>query len=695
MMRLASGSTVTGDAKIVWDGLDGDGQTVNPTGLGGEDLTVHNGNTMTGIVLTVGADHPNAVIKLRVYSDANNWSEYVSVVPETSGGAATSSVVFGLADAASDQAGAGADFTIVGAIELTFEGVTAVDGQISRIGMVGITAIHADFTAAPRLSLGDAVWHDADNDGRHEAGEQGVAGVKLNLYSDSDANNEYSPGDAPLGTATTDASGRYMFNDLLPGSYIVQVDPMNFQPGMPLEGWQTSTPLATDPDDDVNGDDDGVAVVGAGVVSGAVTLSSGGEPTNDGDADANTNRSVDFGFFGFDLVLDKEVDQGDQGEVSPNELLSYTVTVTNDGPSDALDVSFEDMLPDGVAFESIDVDKVGINLSHAGGVISGGLGDMAAGEVIVITVEARVRGSATGLLVNRAEVFADNERNLNNNRDQVENPITPKIDLTIEKTDSQDPVEPGETFFYTIKATNNGPSDATQVEVVDHLPESGVSFVSADPTPNSVDGKELVWNVGDLDAGQSTTITVTVRVDDDFAGDLVNHANVDAKEDEVDETNNDDEELTKVSAEPTSIAGNVYVDRNDDGVFDPNEKPIGGVLLTLTGTDFRGNTVSETTTTNDDGAYLFDNLAPGVYNIRETHPSKYRDGKDTVGDNGDGLADALDGFVAPDLNSNDDVDADALEQITLSSGVDAVDYNFGELALTTSKIDFVRPLFFR
>ncbi|MEM9659879.1 MAG: hypothetical protein AAF961_16065, partial [Planctomycetota bacterium] len=166
MMRLASGSTVTGDAKIVWDGVDGDGRQVDATGLGGVDLTQYNGNTMTGIVLTVGADHPNASIKLRVYSDADNWSEFMSVVPQTPGGAATSSVVFALDAASSDHSGSGADFTDVGAIELTFEGVTAVDGQISRIGMIGLTAVQADFAASPRLSVGDMVWNDADNDGR-------------------------------------------------------------------------------------------------------------------------------------------------------------------------------------------------------------------------------------------------------------------------------------------------------------------------------------------------------------------------------------------------------------------------------------------------------------------------------------------------------------------------------------------------
>ena len=56
-----------------------------------------------------------------------------------------------------------------------------------------------------------------------------------------------------------------------------------------------------------------------------------GRAHRDGD-DANSNSTVDFGFFGFDLVLDKSVEQT---RVSPLETVTYTVTVINDGPSTA------------------------------------------------------------------------------------------------------------------------------------------------------------------------------------------------------------------------------------------------------------------------------------------------------------------------------------------------------------------------
>lgn len=67
-----------------------------------------------------------------------------------------------------------------------------------------------------RLStLGDLVWKDADCDGIQEAGEIGVSGVKVELYTCGST--------SPLKSTFTDASGKYLFSELLPGCYYVKV----------------------------------------------------------------------------------------------------------------------------------------------------------------------------------------------------------------------------------------------------------------------------------------------------------------------------------------------------------------------------------------------------------------------------------------------------------------------------------------
>ncbi len=70
-------------------------------------------------------------------------------------------------------------------------------------------------------SLGDRVWHDADQDGIQDQGEVGLGGVGLTLY---DCEGSL------LRTTTTDASGAYGFTGLEVGSYVI---------GFSLpQGWQ-------------------------------------------------------------------------------------------------------------------------------------------------------------------------------------------------------------------------------------------------------------------------------------------------------------------------------------------------------------------------------------------------------------------------------------------------------------------------
>ena len=106
------------------------------------------------------------------------------------------------------------------------------------------------------------------------------------------------------------------------------------------------------------------------------------------------------------------------------------------------------------------------------------------------------------------------------------------------------------------------------------------------------------------------------------------------------------------SVPPSSIAGSVLTDEGD---------AIEGVTITLTGTDVNGDPVSETTTTDEFGNYVFGDLLAGEYTVTETQPVGFDDGTDVVGSEGGVLA-------------NDEISA-----IPLGAGVDATDYDFVEI----------------
>jgi hypothetical protein len=113
--------------------------------------------------------------------------------------------------------------------------------------------------------------------------------------------------------------------------------------------------------------------------------------------------------------------------------------------------------------------------------------------------------------------------------------------------------------------------------------------------------------------------------------------------------------------QPSSLAGYVYYDQNDNGIKEPGEPGIGGVPVNLTGIDDKGQSVNQTQTTAADGSYNFTNLRLGTYTLTEQGTPGFLDGKDTIGTPG--------GNTSRDQFSN----------IKLPDDYNGVNNNFGEI----------------
>ncbi len=128
----------------------------------------------------------------------------------------------------------------------------------------------------------------------------------------------------------------------------------------------------------------------------------------------------------------------------------------------------------------------------------------------------------------------------------------PSPDLTVSKTDGVATADPGANLTYTISFANQGDGEGENVVIKDTLPDY-VTFVSASDGGTEAGGV-VTWNLGTLPAGASDSVTLTVKIDDLFpaAGtyDLLNSVSISTTTPGDDPSNNDDTDLTKVTAMP-------------------------------------------------------------------------------------------------------------------------------------------------
>lgn len=105
--------------------------------------------------------------------------------------------------------------------------------------------LDADFGYTPsdtsKAVIGDYLWSDADNDGVQDPGESGIGGVTIDLLADYDGDENYTD---VVTTTTTAADGSYLFLNLDPDDYVVDVT----DTGNVLDGYTLTTGPQSSPD---------------------------------------------------------------------------------------------------------------------------------------------------------------------------------------------------------------------------------------------------------------------------------------------------------------------------------------------------------------------------------------------------------------------------------------------------------------
>ena len=210
----------------------------------------------------------------------------------------------------------------------------------------------------------------------------------------------------------------------------------------------------------------------------------------------------------------------DVDETNPKEggVVTFTITVTNDGPNDATGVEFQENLPPGVTYLSHNA-PVGTFYDPTTGLFI--VGELAAKTSVELEITVEVdEGTAGEVIINAGSALADQaDIYLENNTGQISFTVQ-EADLIVDKNVDESSPKEGGTVVYTITVTNKGPNEANDVEITDTLPE-GLTYVSNTTSQGSYDEGTGVWTVGTLAKDQTETLTITATVNGDTAGDMI------------------------------------------------------------------------------------------------------------------------------------------------------------------------------
>ncbi|HZY90699.1 MAG TPA: CARDB domain-containing protein, partial [Gemmataceae bacterium] len=203
--------------------------------------------------------------------------------------------------------------------------------------------------------------------------------------------------------------------------------------------------------------------------------------------------------------------------VATNGTLTYTITVSNNGPNAAQNVSLSDLLPAGTTFASqSQTSGPAFTLSNTGNQVSDTIAALASGQSATFQVQATVTAAAGTNLSDTATVSSPTlDPNPANNSASAATAVQPSADLAV--TLSAPALgTAGANLPYTITVTNKGPDAAQNVVLSDLLP-ANTTFLSQSQTSGPAftlanTGNQVSDTLASLASGQSATFQVIAQV---------------------------------------------------------------------------------------------------------------------------------------------------------------------------------------
>jgi uncharacterized repeat protein (TIGR01451 family) len=245
------------------------------------------------------------------------------------------------------------------------------------------------------------------------------------------------------------------------------------------------------------------------VITNCASVDTGTRPETNPD---NNQSCVDTIVDPVTPVANVEVTKTGPATAHAGDTITYTLSVTNLGPDKATHVVVKDPLDEPL----VTAVSLPAGCAERGGVVYCDAGPLAVGQTKTFTITVKIAdGLAPGTQVSDCAQASSASTLLNHVAEQssciqtdIVAPVT--ADITMAKTGPAT-AGPGDTYSYTLTATNNGPDPAQDVVVTDPTDPTLVTVTSVPAGCTAASGT-VTCDAGTLAVGASATFTVTVQV---------------------------------------------------------------------------------------------------------------------------------------------------------------------------------------
>ena len=460
-----------------------------------------------------------------------------------------------------------------------------------------------DFGAVGTGVIGDQLFVDVNQNGGNapDASDKVLPGVKVTLTWTGPG------GITRTYETTTDADGKYKFENLLPGDYKVSIDPETLQTAEPLLDVLTHSPAGDVENKTVVSDAtkaDSTAFATAMKLTANLTLT----------GEKNQNLDQDWGFgISADTAIKKAItdpDEVDQEtfEFTPGKKVTYTLTLSNNGPGVATGVTVSDKLPAGVKFVKAEGDGT---YDATAGVWNLSGETIAKGDDQSIEITVEITGEGAGALVTNVARISHQDQagdNPTNNESSASfkggynlgGTIYRDSDASFSKSSTE------ERFAGVTVALLDGDGNP----VLDHNGNPMTTVTDADGNYQFVGLGVGTYRVSIVDP--NTGVLAGLTNTQAYTGRGATQAPVTITDSSV-------QGVDFGFVKPATIGDRVWNDQDHNGV-DNGEPGVPGVTVILK--DASGTEVARTTT-DSDGRYRFEGLLPGTYTVSIEVPSGY------------------------------------------------------------------------